>query len=52
MLLTLAHSVGAGIGGLALAMALHKKGVPFTLYEEAKEYSVVGSAKKILLNLL
>lgn len=23
-------------------MALNKKGVPFTLYEEAKEYSVVG----------
>ncbi|KAL7911405.1 hypothetical protein GGI35DRAFT_447315 [Trichoderma velutinum] len=35
--------VGAGIAGLALAMALHKKGVPFTLYEEAKEYSVVGA---------
>ena len=33
---------GAGIGGLALAMGLHKKGVPFTLYEEAKEYSAVG----------
>ncbi|KAE8307319.1 hypothetical protein BDV41DRAFT_555213, partial [Aspergillus transmontanensis] len=35
--------VGAGIGGLALAMALHKKGISFTLYEEAKEYSVVGA---------
>ncbi|BCS13887.1 monooxygenase [Aspergillus luchuensis IFO 4308] len=35
--------VGAGIGGLALAMALHNKGVSFTLYEEAKEYSVVGA---------
>ncbi|QMW35016.1 hypothetical protein G4B84_010507 [Aspergillus flavus NRRL3357] len=34
---------GAGIGGLALAMALHKKGISFTLYEEAKEYSVVGA---------
>ncbi|KAH7029661.1 monooxygenase [Microdochium trichocladiopsis] len=35
--------VGAGIGGLALAMALHKKGISFTLYEEAKEYSAVGA---------
>ncbi|KAL5866413.1 hypothetical protein ACKVWC_011440 [Pyricularia oryzae] len=35
--------VGAGIAGLALAMALHKKGISFTLYEEAKEYSAVGA---------
>ncbi|KAJ4137150.1 hypothetical protein NW768_002731 [Fusarium equiseti] len=35
--------VGAGIGGLALAMALHKKGVSFTLYEDAKEFSAVGA---------
>ncbi|KAI4643922.1 uncharacterized protein J4E79_011194 [Alternaria viburni] len=35
--------VGAGIGGLALAMALHKKCVPFTLYEDAKEFSAVGA---------
>jgi len=33
---------GAGVAGLALAMGLHKKGISFTLYEEAKEYSVVG----------
>ena len=33
---------GAGIAGLALAMALHRKGISFTLYEEAKEYSAVG----------
>ncbi|KAF2994366.1 hypothetical protein E8E13_001405 [Curvularia kusanoi] len=35
--------VGAGIAGLALAMGLQKKGVSFTLYEEAKEYSAVGA---------
>ncbi|KIL88222.1 hypothetical protein FAVG1_08300 [Fusarium avenaceum] len=35
--------VGAGIGGLALAMALHKKGISFTLYEDAKEFSAVGA---------
>ncbi|KAJ9604294.1 hypothetical protein H2200_011128 [Cladophialophora chaetospira] len=35
--------LGAGIGGLALAMALHKRGVLFTLYEEAEQYSVVGA---------
>ncbi|EFQ95926.1 hypothetical protein CFE70_009142 [Pyrenophora teres f. teres 0-1] len=35
--------VGAGVAGLALAMGLHKKGISFTLYEEAKEYSVVGA---------
>ncbi|KAI4606556.1 hypothetical protein J4E80_010092 [Alternaria sp. BMP 0032] len=35
--------VGAGIGGLALAMALHNKCVPFTLYEDAKEFSAVGA---------
>ncbi|EWG48581.1 salicylate hydroxylase [Fusarium verticillioides 7600] len=35
--------VGAGVAGLALAMALHRKGVLFTIYEEAKEYSVVGA---------
>ncbi|KAF5705082.1 salicylate hydroxylase [Fusarium mundagurra] len=35
--------VGAGVGGLALAMALHKQGITFTLYEDAKEFSVVGA---------
>lgn len=35
---------GAGIGGLALAMALHKKSMSFTLYEAAAEYSTVGYA--------
>ncbi|KAK5045068.1 hypothetical protein LTR84_010216 [Exophiala bonariae] len=35
--------VGAGVGGLALAMGLHKRGISFTLYEEAKQYSAVGA---------
>ncbi|KAL4801089.1 hypothetical protein BDV19DRAFT_384105 [Aspergillus venezuelensis] len=35
--------VGAGIGGLALAMRLYKKGVPFTVYEAASEYSTMGA---------
>ncbi|RMZ69299.1 salicylate hydroxylase [Pyrenophora seminiperda CCB06] len=35
--------VGAGVGGLALAMGLHKKSVSFTLYEEEKEYSAYGA---------
>ncbi|KXJ88813.1 monooxygenase [Microdochium bolleyi] len=34
---------GAGVAGLALAMALYKQGVSFTLYEEAPEYSAVGA---------
>jgi hypothetical protein len=40
--LWLTHATGAGIGGLALAMALHKKDISFTLYEEAEEFSAVG----------
>jgi hypothetical protein len=38
----LKRKLGAGIGGLALAMGLHKKGIHFTLYEEAKQFSAVG----------
>ena len=50
------RKTGAGIGGLALAMALHRQGIPFILYEEAKQYSAVGSVShwlpvtKLLLN--
>ncbi|RAL02611.1 salicylate hydroxylase, partial [Aspergillus ibericus CBS 121593] len=35
--------IGAGIAGLTLAIGLHKKGVPFTVYEAASEYSTVGA---------
>lgn len=38
----LTSAIGAGIGGLALAIALHKKGISFTLYEDAAEFSAVG----------
>jgi len=40
--MSLTGHLGAGIGGLALAMALHKRFVSFTLYEDAKEFSAVG----------
>ncbi|EXJ88580.1 hypothetical protein A1O1_05510 [Capronia coronata CBS 617.96] len=35
--------VGAGIGGLALAIGLLRQGVPYTLYEAAGAYSAVGA---------
>lgn len=33
-------------------MALHKKGVPFTLYEDAREFSAVGYVIIITMLLL
>ncbi|KAI9734081.1 MAG: hypothetical protein M1818_007019 [Claussenomyces sp. TS43310] len=35
--------IGAGIGGLALAIGLLHQNVPFTLYEAAAEYATVGA---------
>jgi 2-polyprenyl-6-methoxyphenol hydroxylase-like FAD-dependent oxidoreductase len=35
--------IGAGIGGLALAIALLRQNIPYTLYESASEYSTVGA---------
>ncbi|RDW85248.1 hypothetical protein BP6252_02838 [Coleophoma cylindrospora] len=35
--------IGAGIGGLALAIGLLRQNVPYTLYEAAAEYSTIGA---------
>lgn len=35
--------LGAGIAGLALAIGLLKQDIPFTLYEAASQFSVVGA---------
>lgn len=35
--------IGAGIGGLALAIGLLRQNVPYTLYESAAAYSMVGA---------
>jgi salicylate hydroxylase len=35
--------IGAGIGGLALAIGLQRHGVSFTLYEAAKCFSAIGA---------
>lgn len=35
--------IGAGIGGLALAIGCLRQNVPYTLYESAREYAAVGA---------
>ncbi|OTB11584.1 hypothetical protein K445DRAFT_321962 [Daldinia sp. EC12] len=35
--------IGAGIGGLALAIGLIKRNVPVTIYEAAEQFSMVGA---------
>lgn len=34
--------VGAGIGGVTLALLLHKANIPFSLFERAKEVKPLG----------
>lgn len=35
--------IGAGIGGLGLAIGLLRQGVPYTIYESAAAYSMIGA---------
>lgn len=44
--------VGAGLGGIALAIALSRHGIPYTLYESAAAYATVGAGVGIGPNTL
>ncbi|KAG0341247.1 hypothetical protein BG004_006102 [Podila humilis] len=43
--------VGAGIGGLMLGQLLHKGGIPFEIFERAKEVKPLGSALSLGVNV-
>ncbi len=44
--------IGAGIGGLTLASALEKKGIPFQLYEQADAFEALGYGIQISPNVV
>jgi salicylate hydroxylase len=44
--------IGAGLGGIALAIALSRHGIPYTLYESAAAYATVGAGVGIGPNAL
>lgn len=42
--------VGAGIGGMATAIALHQRGIPVTIFEQAQAFRRIGAAINLTPN--
>jgi len=42
--------IGGGLGGLTFALACLRYGIPFDLYEQAKEFGTVGAGVEIAPN--